>query len=333
MSDRLFPVEAGHVMMFARAIGDANPIYYGGVDFVRDRADVVAPPTFVEASLHYDTEYPYRPRIGHRWFGSGRGPSGADPPTPPTGFGEGSGTSFHAETHIEYFDVLRPGDLLQVSEHSGPIWTKNGARGGRLRFAARVAEFAKRDPNGIDRLAIRRTSVAVTTERKIDPMMDVPDRPDGPSELPKVDVTQYPVAKVRSSGLTVGATRTVLLVEDLSRSQILLYAGASGDFSPQHTDEIWNTRVAGYPTTFAPGMMTMGMTGRLLTDWFGCEALRRYSLRFARQVWPGDSLIAKAVIQAIEVGPETATLQLVIETINDRDQVVTSGRATVEVEP
>ena len=73
----------------------------------------------------------------------------------------------------------------------------------------------------------------------------------------------------------VGDNRSLVLVDDLSRTQIVQYAGASGDYNPLHTDDRFTTEVAGYPSVFAHGMLTMGMTGRVLTDWFGAEAADR----------------------------------------------------------
>ena len=72
-----------------------------------------------------------------------------------------------------------------------------------------------------------------------------------------------------ASKLKVGDIHTAQLVEDLKRTQIVQYAGASGDYNPLHTDEIFTTKVAGYPSVFAHGMLTMGMTGKMLTDNFG----------------------------------------------------------------
>ena len=57
-----------------------------------------------------------------------------------------------------------------------------------------------------------------------------------------------------------------VLVQDLKRTTIVQYAGASGDYNPLHSDERFAKEVAGYPSVFAHGMLTMGMTGRLLTD-------------------------------------------------------------------
>ena len=65
--------------------------------------------------------------------------------------------------------------------------------------------------------------------------------------------------------LNVGDTYTECLVEDLKRTQIVMYAGSSGDYNPVHTDEKFTKEIAGYPSVFAHGMLTMGMTGRMVT--------------------------------------------------------------------
>ena len=80
-----------------------------------------------------------------------------------------------------------------------------------------------------------------------------------------------------------------MLTEDLTRTQIVQYAGASGDYNPLHTDDVYAKQVAGYPGVFAHGMLTMALTARALTDWVGDDALASYGVRFKSQVWPGDS--------------------------------------------
>ena len=100
--------------------------------------------------------------------------------------------------------------------------------------------------------------------------------------------------------LSVGTTYTAQLVEDLKRTQIVQYAGASGDYNPLHTDEVFATEVAGYPSVFAHGMLTMGMTGKMLTDYVGDGRLTQFGVRFTNQVWPGDDLEASAILESIE---------------------------------
>ena len=81
---------------------------------------------------------------------------------------------------------------------------------------------------------------------------------------------------LKASDLNVGDTYSENLVEDLKRTQIVQYAGASGDYNPLHTDEIFTTKVAGYPTVCAHGMLTMGMTGAMLTNYVGDGRLTKY---------------------------------------------------------
>ena len=109
-----FPVEAGQVMMFARAIGDPNPIYHDAAYArAREFGGIIAPPTFTEAALHYDDSFPFRPRIGVPWFGSGR-----EACSVPDKEEDAEGTDMHAETHLEYNLPLRVGDVLHVGRQS-----------------------------------------------------------------------------------------------------------------------------------------------------------------------------------------------------------------------
>src|SRR5215207_5962693 len=105
--------------------------------------------------------------------------------------------------------------------------------------------------------------------------------------------------RLSAADLEIGATRTEVVLDNISRTQIVQYAGSSGDYNPLHTDEVYVTKVAGYPTVFAHGMLSMGATGKLLTDWVGNGRLTRYGVRFVNQVWPGDTLTATATLDAI----------------------------------
>lgn len=133
---------------------------------------------------------------------------------------------------------------------------------------------------------------------------------------------------LKASELSVGDTYSECLVEDLKRTQIVQYAGASGDYNPLHTDEVFTTKVAGYPTVFAHGMLTMGMTGRMLTDYVGDGRLTRYGVRFTNQVWPGDTLNSTATVESVEDG----IVKLKVETTNQDGAVVLSGYAEAKVD-
>ena len=128
--------------------------------------------------------------------------------------------------------------------------------------------------------------------------------------------------------LKAGDTYTECLVEDLSRTQIVMYAGASGDYNPVHTDEKFTTEIAGYPSVFAHGMLTMGMTGRMLTNYVGDGRLTKYGVRFTSQVWPGDTLNSTATVVDITDG----IVNLSVETTNQDGALVLSGYAAARVD-
>lgn len=137
---------------------------------------------------------------------------------------------------------------------------------------------------------------------------------------------------LKASQLKVGDTYTERLVEDLKRTQIVQYAGASGDYNPLHTDEIFTTKVAGYPTVFAHGMLTMGMTGRMLTNYVGDGRLTKYGVRFTSQVWPGDTLDATATVEAIRKEGNQNLVDLVVTTVNQNGVEVLKGNATARID-
>ncbi len=138
---------------------------------------------------------------------------------------------------------------------------------------------------------------------------------------------------LKASEIKVGDSYSERLVEDLKRTQIVQYAGASGDYNPLHTDEVFTTEVAGYPSVFAHGMLTMGMTGKLLTNYVGDGRLTKYGVRFTRQVWPGDALDATATVEAVREDGDEHFVDLSIETLNQEGQVVLSGTATARIDP
>ncbi|MDG1133902.1 MAG: MaoC/PaaZ C-terminal domain-containing protein [Pseudomonadales bacterium] len=131
-----------------------------------------------------------------------------------------------------------------------------------------------------------------------------------------------------ASNLNAGDTYTESLVEDLKRTQIVMYAGASGDYNPVHTDEKFTKELAGYPSVFAHGMLTMGMTGTMLTNYVGDGRLTKFGVRFTSQVWPGDSLNATATVEDVTDG----IVNLKVETTNQDGTVVLSGYAAARVD-
>jgi acyl dehydratase len=81
----------------------------------------------------------------------------------------------------------------------------------------------------------------------------------------------------------------------LSRTDLVIYAGASGDFNPMHHDEV-KAKAAGQPSVFGHGMFSMGLLGSALTDYVGPGHVRRFQVRFAKQTWPDEDLRTSVVV-------------------------------------
>ncbi len=137
---------------------------------------------------------------------------------------------------------------------------------------------------------------------------------------------------LNANTLKIGDTYEEQVAENLSRTQIVQYAGASGDYMPLHTDEVYAREIAGYPGVFAHGMLSMGATGAMLTNWVGDGRLTKYSARFTRQVWPGDDLLAKATITNIIKENGETLAEMDVLTTNQEGQSVISGKATARID-
>jgi len=121
-------------------------------------------------------------------------------------------------------------------------------------------------------------------------------------------------------------------VVTLTRGNLVNYAGVSGDPNPIH----WSghvARLAGLPDVVAHGMLTMGMTGRAVTDRFGHANVLSFGGRIISQVWPGDTLTVRVEISAIRKSDDGGTVaDLALTTRNQDGVAVFSGVAEVRVD-
>jgi hypothetical protein len=166
-----FAVEASHIMMFARSIGDDNQIYYDASYAAgTEPGSIIAPPTFAQASAQFDEDYFLRPKPGKTWFGSGKEATGLQKKAKDDSDGEkkdGGGAAaggLHAEQHFEYHRHLKPGDVLSATVKQGETWEKQSKRAGTLKFSETITEY--RDQNG--ELVVTARGVGVTTEKVIE---------------------------------------------------------------------------------------------------------------------------------------------------------------------
>jgi hypothetical protein len=139
---------------------------------------------------------------------------------------------------------------------------------------------------------------------------------------------------VELNELTVGQDIGSRAIE-VSRADLVRYAGASGDFNPIH----WNGRFAeqvGLPGVIAHGMFTMGAAVQLVTDWIGNPAaVVDYQTRFTKPVLvedvdgPGASIEVSGAFGAIDSDYGTARVDLTVTAAGVK--VLVKAQAVVKV--
>ena len=100
----------------------------------------------------------------------------------------------------------------------------------------------------------------------------------------------------------VGDTGPAFSHGPVTRTDLVRYAGASGDFNPLHHDDEY-ARASGLPGLMAHGMFSAGLLASFVTRWFGPGSVRRFKVRFKEPVFPGDRLSAEGRVQRIHTTP------------------------------
>ncbi|MTD12425.1 hypothetical protein GIS00_00515 [Nakamurella sp. YIM 132087] len=123
-------------------------------------------------------------------------------------------------------------------------------------------------------------------------------------------------------------------VGPVSRTDIVRYQGASGDFNPIHHDDGF-ARAAGYPEAFAVGMLPAGLLAGYATSIWGAQTIRRFRARFREQVWPGDVLhLSARVVGEIASGAgETRNITVELVCARQGGGVAVSATAEFELPP
>ncbi len=136
-----------------------------------------------------------------------------------------------------------------------------------------------------------------------------------------------PIAKIRYDDVS-GGDEAPAVSHELTRGDLIAYAGASGDMNPMHTDEV-AAKKAGLPSVFGHGMLSMGILGRALTDWAGVGNLKQYRARFTKQTWPGETLTTRIVVTDKTQTEEGKRVSVDVTLTNQDGEVKLAGSAVV----
>jgi peroxisomal enoyl-CoA hydratase 2 len=117
-------------------------------------------------------------------------------------------------------------------------------------------------------------------------------------------------------------------ISELDQSDFVRYAGASGDFNPNHYNKEY-AQEAGNETFFAQGMLTAGILSHVIADWVGLQNLESFSVRFKEQVWPGDSITAVGEVTA--KNPDNKKIEVELAVQNGEGTDVLTGKATASL--
>jgi acyl dehydratase len=126
------------------------------------------------------------------------------------------------------------------------------------------------------------------------------------------------------------ADEAPVLTHTLGRTDLVMYAGASGDFNPMHHDEV-AAKEFGLPSVFGHGMFSAGILATALTNYVGKGTLRRYKVRFAKQTWPGEMFTTKIVVLAKRNEGDANLVDLECTLSNAEGEVKVIGEATAEL--
>lgn len=116
----------------------------------------------------------------------------------------------------------------------------------------------------------------------------------------------------------------------LTRTDLVAYAGASGDFNPMHHDEV-KAKAAGQPSVFGHGMFSMGLLGSAISDYVGVGNVRRFQVRFAKQTWPDEDLRTSVVVTAKRIEGDDHLVDLDVKLANADGEEKVVGQATAVV--
>lgn len=115
----------------------------------------------------------------------------------------------------------------------------------------------------------------------------------------------------------------------ITHTQLVRYAGASGDFNPIHT-VVPIAEEAELGGVIAHGMLIMGMAGEALGKWFPRKNLRQFKVRFSAMTRPGERLTIEGnVIDELVVnGEERLSGNLFVK--NDKGEMKLKGQFQVK---
>jgi acyl dehydratase len=228
-----------------------------------------------------------------------------DLPEPRFSFGH---MSVAAGRDVEYFQPIRAGQKLVARSRYADAYERDGRSGRVLYYVIEsLIEDERRTPVAAVRRIMARSDASRYSQKKVSKKVNN-------AMLASSAETRLP--ELRKSPVT--------------RVQIARYACASGDFNPLHLDEQYAVELCGFKSVIAHGMLSMAFLAQMLTDWVGDpRCVRRLSVQFRGNVYPGDILVCRGEAAAPRPGESSRKLHCALQAVNQDGEMVTVGTAAI----
>ena len=130
------------------------------------------------------------------------------------------------------------------------------------------------------------------------------------------------------TSLKAGDALPPLELPPISRLDLALYCGASGDHNPIHVDTDF-AKSAGMPDVFAHGMLSAAWLGGLLTNWVPQTAIRSLDVRFAAITQVGERITCTGEIAEVFEHEGRRMVRLHLATRNEQGVAKLTGEALI----
>ncbi len=119
------------------------------------------------------------------------------------------------------------------------------------------------------------------------------------------------------------------LVKQPSTRQLVMWAGAAGDYNPIHYDQDF-ARGRGLSGVIVQGQLIGSFLGQLVTDWMGERGtLKKFSCSYKGMNYPGETVTCRGVVSGLATGDDKPSVKLHLWAENDAGEKTVTGQAVV----
>ncbi len=130
--------------------------------------------------------------------------------------------------------------------------------------------------------------------------------------------------------IEVGYEIPQLVKKPITETQLVMYAGASGDFNPIHTVHAFGEK-AGFGGVIGHGMLSMGFAGQFMTDWVGVKALKKLAVQFRAVTKPKDVITVSGKVVKKYTKEDQKLVDCEFLALNQKGDKIIVGTATAEL--